>query len=138
NRRVFRMFKLRSMKYPFCKFPPYTLPQDPRITRVGRFLRRFNLDELPQIFNVLSGEMSLVGPRPISCEDTFFFQLPDFQRRLRIKPGLTGWAQIHGLRGSHIEPEERLFYDLYYLQNWSWWLDLAIIICSPFCFSNAR
>ncbi len=137
NRQLFKMFKFRTMKYPYSSFPPFTREEDPRITRLGRFLRRYNLDELPQIFNVLSGQMSLVGPRPISLDDTFFFTLPDFPRRLRIKPGLTGWAQIHGLRGSHTEPEERVYYDLYYLANWSWWLDLAIILCSPFSFKNA-
>ncbi|MCM8768590.1 MAG: sugar transferase [Candidatus Omnitrophica bacterium] len=137
NRRLFRIFKFRTMKYPYVTSPPYTETNDPRVTTFGRFLRRYNLDELPQIFNVLSGEMSLVGPRPISSEDIFFLRLPDFPRRLRIKPGITGWAQVHGLRGSHTEPEERIFYDLYYIQNWSWWLDIAIIICSFFSFKNA-
>jgi len=81
--------------------------------------------------------MSLVGPRPISIEDKFLMEQDYFNLRLRVKPGLTGWAQIHGLRGGHIEPEERVQYDLYYIENWSIWLDIAIILLSPGAVRNA-
>ena len=137
NGKAFRIFKFRTMRFPFSGADPFTSPSDKRVTRTGRFLRRYNLDELPQIFNVLNGEMSIVGPRPISTQDKFFFGYDYFQFRLRVKPGLTGWAQVHGLRGGHIEPEERLQYDLYYIENWSIWLDLAIILLSPGALRNA-
>ncbi|RKY32269.1 MAG: hypothetical protein DRP67_01240 [Candidatus Omnitrophota bacterium] len=137
NGKVFKMFKFRTMKYPYEESPPYTLPDDPRLTRIGKFMRKYNLDELPQIFNVLSGEMSLVGPRPISVKDKIFFEIPEFSFRLKVKPGITGWAQIHGLRGGHFEPEERIRYDIYYIQNWSIWLDISIILNSFFSFKNA-
>jgi len=137
--RPFRVFKLRTMRVaePGAGLP-YTTADDPRVTAVGRFLRRWNLDELPQIFNVLSGEMYLVGPRPISLDDTFFLALPGFALRARALPGITGWAQIHGLRGGHNAPLERLQYDLYYIENWSFWLDGAIVLSSAFAFRNAR
>ncbi len=137
NGRIFRIFKFRTMRFPFVQDHPYTTPDDRRLTRTGRFLRRYNLDELPQIFNVLNGEMSIAGPRPISVKDRFFFEHDYFSLRLKVKPGLTGWAQVHGLRGGHIEPEERLQYDLYYIENWSIWLDLAIIMLSPGAIKNA-
>jgi exopolysaccharide biosynthesis polyprenyl glycosylphosphotransferase len=135
--KVFRIFKFRTMRFPFTGEAPFTSPSDKRVTEAGRFLRRYNLDEMPQIFNVINGEMSIVGPRPISTQDKFFFEYDYFQFRLRVKPGLTGWAQVHGLRGGHIEPEERLQYDLYYIENWSIWLDLAIILLSPGALRNA-
>jgi len=116
---------------------PFTIPDDSRITKTGRVLRRYNIDEMPQIFNILDGDMSLVGPRPISIEDKFLMEQDYFNLRLRVKPGLTGWAQIHGLRGGHIEPEERVQYDLYYIENWSIWLDIAIILLSPGAVRNA-
>lgn len=137
NGRVFRIFKFRTMKIPFTHEAPFTCREDARVTRAGRFLRKYNLDELPQLFNVLNGEMAIVGPRPISTKDDFFIKYDYFRFRLRVKPGLTGWAQIHGLRGGHIEPEERLQYDLYYIENWSIWLDLAIMLLSPGALRNA-
>ncbi|MBN1445130.1 MAG: exopolysaccharide biosynthesis polyprenyl glycosylphosphotransferase [Candidatus Omnitrophica bacterium] len=135
--KAFRIFKFRTMKQSCAGEMPYTLPGDKRLTRTGRFLRKYNLDELPQIFNIVNGEMSLAGPRPISVSDRFFMEHDFFSMRLRVKPGLTGWAQVHGLRGGHIEPEERFQYDLYYIENWSIWLDLAIILLSPGALRNA-
>jgi len=135
--KVFRIFKFRTMKTSSLQKTPYTRPDDERITRTGRILRKYNIDELPQIFNIVNGEMSLVGPRPISIEDRFFFEHDFFPLRLSVRPGLTGWAQIHGLRGGHIEPEERFQYDLYYIENWTIWLDLAIILLSPGALRNA-
>ena len=81
--------------------------------------------------------MSLVGPRPIALSDLSYFQVSDFERRLKVKPGLTGWAQIHGLRGGHLMPEERLAYDLFYIENWSIWLDMVILLATPLAFRNA-
>jgi len=137
NGRIFKIFKFRTMKYSKEENIPYTLPDDPRLTKIGKFMRKYNIDELPQVFNVLSGEMSLIGPRPISVEDTTFLKLPEFSIRLSIKPGISGWAQIHGLRGGRFEPEERIKYDIYYIENWNIYLDLAILIYSFFSFKNA-
>jgi len=135
--KIFKIFKFRTMKYSKEENIPYTLPDDPRLTKAGKFMRKYNIDELPQVFNVLSGEMSLIGPRPISIYDTAFFKLPEFSLRLSVKPGISGWAQIHGLRGGRFEPEERIKYDIYYIENWSIYLDFAILIYSFFSFKNA-
>ena len=102
---------------------------DDRVTRLGRFLRRSSLDELPQLFNVLRGEMSLVGPRPHAVEhnEAFKSRIPKYMLRHKVKPGMTGWAQVNGFRGI-TETEEkmalRIEHDLWYIQNWSLWLDL--------------
>jgi lipopolysaccharide/colanic/teichoic acid biosynthesis glycosyltransferase len=101
---------------------------DPRITRVGRVLRRLSLDELPQFWNVLRGDMSLIGPRP-----TLAYQVEQYtprqRRRLEIKPGLTGWAQIHGR--AKLPWDERIELDLWYVENRSAWLDLKILLRTP-------
>ncbi len=108
--------------------PQRAIAQDPRRTRVGAVLRRFSLDELPQLWNVWRGEMSLVGPRPE--RPTFVADLeraiPDYFVRHRVKSGMTGWAQIHDLRGD-ANFEERTLYDLYYVEHWSWGLDVTIV-----------
>ena len=108
--------------------PVMCSPDDPRITKVGRFLRRFSIDEFPQLYNVLRGEMSLVGPRPerpVFVEE-FKEKIPKYMLRHKVKSGVTGWAQVHGLRqGTPIE--KRLEYDFYYIQNWSFALDLKIL-----------
>jgi lipopolysaccharide/colanic/teichoic acid biosynthesis glycosyltransferase len=108
--------------------PGWTTPADPRRTSIGVFLRRFNLDELPQLWNVLKGEMSLVGPRPERPHfvQQFSQEIPKYLDRHLVKTGLTGWAQIHGLRGD-TSIARRTQYDLYYVQNWSLLLDLRII-----------
>ena len=115
---------------------------DKRITRVGSFLRRTSLDELPQLINVLRGDMSIVGPRPHALAHNSYYEdlVENYANRHRVKPGITGWAQIHGYRGETDHPRkmaERVRYDLEYIENWSIWLDLKIIIMTPlFCLSN--
>jgi exopolysaccharide biosynthesis polyprenyl glycosylphosphotransferase len=105
------------------------IPDDPRQTRVGRFLRRTSIDELPQLLNVLKGEMSLVGPRPERpyFVEQFKDQIPKYLDRHRVKTGMTGWAQVNGLRGNS-SLEERIRYDVYYIENWSLGFDLKILL----------
>jgi Undecaprenyl-phosphate glucose phosphotransferase len=129
--RVFRMFKFRSMVAgaEAGTGPVWTDPADPRCTRLGRLLRRFSLDELPQLWNVITGDMSLVGPRPerpVFIEQ-FRGEIPGYMLRHKVKAGMTGWAQVHGWRGSTSLPE-RIEHDLYYIQNWSLGLDVRIMI----------
>jgi putative colanic acid biosynthesis UDP-glucose lipid carrier transferase len=105
---------------------------DPRVTPVGRFLRRTSLDELPQFINVLQGRLSVVGPRPhaIAHNDEFKDQISAYMQRHRVKPGITGWAQVNGYRGETDTLEKmrkRIEFDLFYIENWSFWLDLKII-----------
>jgi exopolysaccharide biosynthesis polyprenyl glycosylphosphotransferase len=109
--------------------PGWTVENDPRRTSLGTFLRRFSLDELPQFFNVLVGEMSVVGPRPeqVHYVQEFAERIPDYLRRHREKAGITGWAQVNGIRGD-TSIEERTRYDLYYVENWSLLFDLKIIV----------
>lgn len=104
---------------------------DPRVTPLGRFLRRSNLDELPQLWDVFIGAMSLVGPRPEQPKyvEKFSKEVPEYLKRHNVKSGLTGWAQVNGLRGDTSIPE-RVKYDLYYIENWSIWFDLRIIVAT--------
>ncbi|MGD9511982.1 MAG: exopolysaccharide biosynthesis polyprenyl glycosylphosphotransferase, partial [Geminicoccaceae bacterium] len=111
---------------------PTTRRGDPRVTPIGRFLRRTSLDELPQFLNVLRGQMSIVGPRPhaVAHNERFATLIDGYLARHRVKPGITGWAQIHGLRGEAetlARMHERVRYDLHYIENWSILLDLRII-----------
>jgi len=110
----------------------WSVPSDPRCTRIGYHLRRSGFDELPQLWNVLRGDMSLVGPRPERPEFTRGFgkEYPDYYRRHAVRGGLTGYAQIHGWRG-YTSLEERLLHDLYYVRNWSVLLDLYVIVMTP-------
>ena len=109
--------------------PVWAKAHDPRRTPIGRFLRRTSLDELPQFWNVLKGEMSIVGPRPERPEfiEKFRAQIPQYNLRHTMKAGITGWAQINGLRGN-TSWEKRLAYDMYYIEHWSLWLDVKIMI----------
>jgi lipopolysaccharide/colanic/teichoic acid biosynthesis glycosyltransferase len=110
--------------------PRWAEQNDERITRTGRILRKTRLDELPQVFNVLRGEMSVVGPRPERPEFIADLQekIPFYRTRLCIKPGLTGWAQVHYGYGNSVQDAlVKLQYDLYYLRHWSLWLDLLVI-----------
>lgn len=126
----FPMIKFRSMRVDAeANGPGWTVENDPRVTRIGRFMRSTNWDEIPQLINVLLGHMSLVGPRPEQPHyvNQFRTQIPRYMERHREKAGMTGWAQIHGLRGNTSIPE-RTTYDLWYVENWSLWLDIKIII----------
>ncbi len=131
--RPFEVWKFRSMRvHDEGQFPNQTARGDVRITRLGAFMRRTSLDELPQLFNVLQGRMSLVGPRPHALSHGAQYQdlIPNYLQRHRVKPGITGWAQVNGLRGETDTLEKmrrRVEFDLYYIQHWSLWLDLSII-----------
>lgn len=131
DNRSFEMLKFRTMKVDAESEsgPVWTAADDPRRTAVGSFLRRFSLDELPQLFNVLRGDMSLVGPRPERevFAAQFHEQIPRYLDRHRVRSGITGWAQVHGLRGN-TPIEVRTLYDLYYVENWSVALDLRILL----------
>ncbi|MGH2541677.1 MAG: undecaprenyl-phosphate glucose phosphotransferase [Ardenticatenaceae bacterium] len=127
--RPFRIIKFRSMRHDAEQHSTWTTEDDPRVTRIGRIIRRRSLDELPQFINVLLGEMSLVGPRPEQPQYVEEFRrfIPRYMDRHQEKAGLTGWAQINGLRGD-TSIYERTKYDLWYIENWSLTLDLKIII----------
>lgn len=133
NNKIFRIFKFRTMTV--TEDGPVVVQatkNDSRVTRIGRFLRGSSLDEVPQLINVLLGDMSIVGPRPhaIAHDEDFDARLDLFSRRRRVRPGLTGWAQVNGYRGETKTLESiegRMDHDLYYIDNWSIWLDLEIV-----------
>jgi lipopolysaccharide/colanic/teichoic acid biosynthesis glycosyltransferase len=128
--RPFEMVKFRSMRQDAEQHGPgWTRENDPRVTPIGRFMRRTSWDELPQLINVLLGEMSIVGPRPERpvYVQQFRSNIPRYMERHREKAGMTGWAQVNGLRGD-TSIAERTAYDLWYIENWSLWLDIKIII----------
>jgi len=146
NQNPFQIIKFRSMRT--CEDGPVVRQarkNDPRVTRIGRWLRRWSLDEVPQLLNVIKGDMSLVGPRPhaLSHDHEFERRISTYARRHNVKPGITGWAQIHGLRGETDTDDKmrrRVEHDLHYIDNWSVWLDLQILIrtvISPATYRNA-
>lgn len=125
----FTLYKLRSMRVNAEKNgPQWAEKDDPRVTRVGSFIRKTRIDELPQFYNVLRGDMTLVGPRPERPEFVIRFdqEIPGFISRLQVKPGLTGWAQING--GYDITPKEKLELDLFYIENRSLLFNMRILI----------
>jgi Undecaprenyl-phosphate glucose phosphotransferase len=138
NQEAFRIFKFRSMTtMEDGRDIAQAKVQDPRITRIGRFIRRYNVDELPQLINVLRGDMSLVGPRPHALvhDQLFERKIALYARRHNVKPGITGWAQVNGLRGEIDGPEkirQRVEHDLYYIDNWSLLFDVWIIFLTVF------
>ena len=144
NGRSFSIYKFRTMSV--LEDGPLVIqarPVDSRVTRVGKWLRRTSIDELPQLLNVLDGSMSLVGPRPhaVSQDGQFDKVIRNYAFRRRVKPGLTGWAQVHGCRGptpTAASIERRVDYDLWYIDNWSVRLDLAILIQTPIEVVRAR
>jgi Undecaprenyl-phosphate glucose phosphotransferase len=141
NNELIEVFKFRSMYIDTCDAAAAKLvtKDDPRVTPVGRFIRKTSLDELPQLFNVLRGDLSLVGPRPhalsAKAADRLYDDVVDgYFARHKVKPGITGWAQINGWRGETDTPEKiqrRVEHDLYYIENWSVWFDLYILLKTP-------
>jgi putative colanic acid biosynthesis UDP-glucose lipid carrier transferase len=134
--RTFQMLKFRSMLADAEREtgPIWAVRNDDRCTPLGRFMRRWSLDELPQLFNVLAGDMSLVGPRPERgvFVEKFRHQIPNYVQRHQVKAGITGWAQVHGWRGN-TSLRHRVQCDLYYIANWSLWLDLQILAMTLWC-----
>ena len=125
----FRIFKFRSMRVGSDKGSLVTIGgRDPRVTRSGYFIRKFKIDELPQLINILKGEMSVVGPRPEMVEnvDKYTAELPEFSYRLKVKGGLTGHAQIAGKYNT--SPKDKLVLDLFYIEKYSLWLDFKLIM----------
>jgi len=139
--RPFWILKFRTMVVDAEKHtgPRFAQPNDPRVTPLGAFLRRYSLDELPQLWNVLKGEMSLVGPRPERPEFVARFRAryPEYMARHRVKAGITGWAQVHDLRGQS-SLRKRIAYDLYYIDNWSLALDFKILMLTLLRFWRHR
>jgi undecaprenyl-phosphate galactose phosphotransferase/putative colanic acid biosynthesis UDP-glucose lipid carrier transferase len=138
NGRLFVMFKFRTMTVQENgEVVTQATRDDPRVTKIGRLLRSASVDEFPQLFNVLRGEMSLVGPRPHALAHDNYFEklLEDYAFRHHVKPGMTGWAQANGLRGATPSVEQiarRVEMDLWYIDNWSLWLDIEIMIKTVF------
>lgn len=135
HNQTFWMYKFRSMEIqPEAEEKKaWTVKNDPRVTGIGRFMRRTSIDELPQLFNILKGDMSLVGPRP---ERPFFVEkfreeIPRYMVKHQVRPGLTGWAQVNGYRGD-TSIRKRIEYDLYYIENWSVGLDIKIMFMTIF------
>ena len=138
NQEPFRIYKFRSMSaQEDGRVVTQAIAGDSRVTRVGRFIRRTNIDELPQLLNVLRGEMSLVGPRPhaMAHDQAFEREVALYARRHNVRPGITGWAQVNGWRGETDTPEKvlgRVAHDLFYIDNWSLMLDLSIMVRTVF------
>ena len=135
HNQTFWMYKFRSMEIqPEAEEKKaWTVKNDPRVTGIGRFMRRTSIDELPQLFNILKGDMSLVGPRP---ERPFFVEkfreeIPRYMVKHQVRPGLTGWAQVNGYRGD-TSIRKRIEYDLYYIENWTVGLDIKILFMTIF------
>lgn len=135
HNRPFYMYKFRSMEQqaPGEEKKAWTVRDDPRVTPVGRFLRRTSLDELPQLFNILKGDMSLVGPRPERplFVEKFREEIPRYMVKHQVRPGLTGWAQVNGLRGD-TSIRKRIEHDIYYIENWTFGFDIKIILLTFF------
>ncbi len=148
NNELIGVYKFRSMYHEMRDADASKLVTkgDPRVTRVGRFIRKTSLDELPQLFNVLKGELSLVGPRPhptkAKAGDQLYNDVVDgYFARHKVKPGITGWAQVNGWRGETDTTEKlqrRVEHDLYYIENWSLALDLYILWRTPFALLKAE
>ena len=139
NNKIFEIYKFRSMTHNPVQEgkTKQATKDDARVTRVGKFIRKTSLDELPQIFNVLNGSMSLVGPRPhaVDHNEDYAKVIDGYFARHRVKPGITGWAQINGFRGitdTVDKMESRVKYDVYYAENWSLFFDLQILIGTVF------
>ena len=135
HNRPFKMYKFRSMEVQTEREEQkgWTVKNDPRVTGIGRFMRKTSIDELPQLFNVLKGDMSLVGPRPERPQfvEKFREEIPRYMVKHQVRPGLTGWAQVNGYRGD-TSIRKRIEYDLYYIENWTVGLDIKILFMTIF------
>ena len=135
NGKLFKMYKFRTMYVQTEEEEQkgWTKKNDPRVTGVGKFLRKTSLDEFPQLFNVLKGDMSLVGPRPERPQyvEKFREEIPRYMVKHQVRPGLTGWAQVNGLRGDS-SIKKRIEYDIYYIENWTLGFDIKIILMTFF------
>lgn len=135
HNKTFQMYKFRTMELqkPSQEQKAWTVKDDPRVTKVGKILRRTSLDELPQLFNILVGEMSLVGPRPERplFVEKFKEEIPRYMVKHQVRPGLTGWAQINGYRGD-TSIRKRVEYDIFYIENWTMGLDIKIMFLTIF------
>ena len=135
HNRPFKMYKFRSMEVqkPSEEENAWTTRNDPRVTKVGKFIRKTSIDELPQLWNIVKGDMSLVGPRPERPQfvEKFREEIPRYMVKHQVRPGLTGWAQVNGYRGD-TSITKRIEYDLYYIENWSLGLDFKIIFLTFF------
>ena len=136
--RVFRMYKFRSMKEnsEHTGSGVYSGAGDSRVTGVGRFLRATSLDELPQLINVLKGDMSIIGPRPLVPEEKEIHSLRKERNVYSVRPGITGWAQVNGR--DCVKPLDKANLDAYYVEHFSFWLDVRVLIYSLFCVLTAR
>ena len=133
NKKPFYMYKFRSMRVNASEKTGWSRNEDPRKTPFGSFIRKFSIDELPQFFNVLKGDMSLVGPRPEVpfYVEQFKEEIPRYMVKHQVRPGITGWAQVNGLRGD-TSIKERIEHDVYYIENWSILLDIKILFLTLF------
>lgn len=133
NKKIFTMYKFRSMRINAAQQSGWTTDNDPRKTKFGSFIRKFSIDELPQFFNVLFGDMSLVGPRPELPHfvDQFKETIPLYMVKHQVRPGITGWAQVNGFRGD-TSIKGRIEHDIYYIENWSLMFDIKIIFMTAF------
>ena len=135
HNKPFRMYKFRSMavQKPSEEKSKWTTPNDPRVTGVGRFIRKTSIDEMPQFFNILKGDMSLVGPRPERpfYVEKFREEIPHYMIKHQVRPGLTGWAQVNGFRGD-TSIQKRIDHDLYYIENWTLGFDFKIMFLTIF------
>ena len=135
HNRPFQMYKFRSMEVQTKKEESkgWTVKNDPRVTRIGKIIRKTSIDELPQLFNVLKGDMSLVGPRPERPQfvEKFREEIPRYMIKHQVRPGMTGWAQVNGYRGN-TSIKKRIDYDLYYIENWTVGLDIKILFLTVF------
>ena len=133
DKKLFLMYKFRSMRITGTEETGWSTNTDPRKTKFGSLIRKYSIDELPQFFNVLKGDMSLIGPRPEVPFHVNHFkeEIPLYLVRQQVRPGITGWAQVHGLRGD-TSIEKRVEYDIWYIENWSLWLDFKILLITAF------
>lgn len=135
HNKPFKMYKFRSMEVQSKQeeHKGWTVKNDPRVTGIGKFIRKTSIDELPQLFNVLKGEMSLVGPRPERPQyvEKFREEIPRYMVKHQVRPGMTGWAQVNGYRGN-TSIKKRIDHDLYYIENWTFGLDIKILIMTVY------